>query len=322
MKFSKLCFILLLFSATFLQAQVVLPYSINKEGLPSDTARLAVSHTNDGLKPGSFALIGIQEKDVAPDFVLYDTAGVPCQLSKLLAEGKPVLLVAVSYTCPQSRQGIGTRLRELSQRFGNVINIRLIYIIEAHPASPDVCPYTGVAYTTEANVRDSVLFRQPKTYLERKEIAKELIRDLNVSVPVLIDSPDNSWWLNFGPAPNNAYLITPSGMVYKKYAWLANPNFGTDITILRRDETAMKTDFSKKVYIEKGQELNGRSTLYVNGQHYSLDIFNASGKILHHKDNVDAAQLDLDKIRLPKGEYRIVVKTIEGYSYCLPYSRE
>jgi hypothetical protein len=322
MKFFKLCFISFLLSVTFLNAQVVLPYAINKEGLPADTAKLVMSKTDNGLKPGYFATCGIQEKDIAPDFTLYDTAGVPCQLSKLLAEGKPVLLIAASYTCPQSRQNITTRLVELSKRFGSRINIRLIYIIEAHPVAPDACPYTGIPYTTEANEKDSILFPQPKTYAERRKMAAILAKNLDVTIPILIDSPDNSWWLTYGPAPNNAYLITPTGMVYKKYAWLANPNFGTDITILIRDETAMKSNFSNTVHIEKGGESGKHSILYVSGLHYSIDVFNDAGKIVNHKSSVDAGTFDLDKIKLTTGEYKVVVKTAEGYSYCLRYKRE
>jgi hypothetical protein len=321
MKLFRLCFVLVLLSAMVAKAQVVLPYAINKEGLPADTTTLTISRTDNGLKPGYFATCGIQEKDIAPDFTLYDTAGVPCQLSKLLAEGKPVLLVAASYTCPQSRQNLTTRLVELAKRFAGKVNIRVIYIIEAHPVAPDACPYTGIPYTTEANEKDSILFAQPKTYLERKKMASVLAKNLNITVPVLIDSPDNAWWLTYGPAPNNAYLIAPTGMVYKKYAWLANPNFGTDLSILLRDATAMKTDFSKTVYIEKGGESAKHSLLYVSGTNYSIDVFNAAGKIVHHKSSIESATFDLDKIRLAKGEYKIVVKTTEGYSYCLSYLR-
>jgi hypothetical protein len=93
-----------------------------------------------------------------------------------------------------------------------------------------------------------------------------------------------------------------------------------DLSILLRDETAMKMDFSSKVYIEKNA--SNHSILHTTGLHYDLNVFNASGKIIRQKSAIDTSILDLNKVKLSKGEYRIVIKTTEGYSYCLRYLRE
>lgn len=321
MNFSKLISLLFICCVSLLQAQVVLPFAINKEGLPADTSKLSFSQTEGGLTPGFFSTCGIQIADFAPDFVLYDTAGTACQLSKMLADGKPALLIAASYTCPQSRKNISDKLDILNRLYGDKVNIRLIYTIEAHPVEPDICPYTGEVYTTGANFRDSILFRQPGTYLQRKKMAQKLIREFAVTVPVLIDSPDNAWWRNFGPAPNNAYLISPRGVVVEKYGWLENPNFGNDIMDLLKDKPAMQTNIQNEIYIgkEKGTE---DPTLFIkNGDDFSLDLYDATGKIVYADENESATALNLDKIPVAEGEYTLVVKISEGESYCLRYSR-
>jgi hypothetical protein len=320
MKFYKLFLFLFILSASLLQAQAVLPFAINKEGLPTDTSKLSFSQSEGGITPGFFSTCGIQINDFAPDFVLYDTAGTACQLSKMLTDGKPVLLIAASYTCPQSRKNIKDKLEILTRLYSDKVNIRLIYTIEAHPVEPDICPYTGAVYTTGANFRDSILFRQPETYLQRKKMAARLIRELKITVPVLIDTPDNAWWRNFGPAPNNAYLISPRGVVIEKYGWLENPNFGTDITDLLKDKAAMQTNTQNEIYIEKDKG-TGWPMLFIkeSGRSFSVDVYDASGEIIYTIVKDTGSPLGLNTIPVAKEEYKLVVKISEGQSYCLPY---
>ncbi len=309
------------FLVAFVDAQITLPYKINKEGLPADTSSIAKSKTSGGTTPGYFATSGYQEGDLVAEFWLYDTAGKVCQLSKLLAEGKPVLLIAASYTCPQSRKNIETKLQTLNAIYGTKVNIRLIYVIEAHPSQPDICPYTGAVYTTGANFRDSILFRQPKTYAERKIMAGHLIRQQEVNVPVLLDSPDNAYWRHFGPAPNNAYLLTPNGVVYKKYAWLENPNFGDNITELLRDKAAMKINIEKELYVEKNAA--GASIMHVKERgRYAMLMYNSTGKIVFANSNMTVTEYNLNTLNLPKGEYSIVIKKSISDTHCVPYQRE
>jgi hypothetical protein len=321
MKFSITAFILFMFSSAFMQAQIVLPYAINKEGLPADTSKLAFSASEGGVTPGFFATCGIEQDEIAPDFVLYDTAGAPCRLSKLLTDGKPVLLIAASYTCPQSRKNIKDKLAILDGMFGKKVNIRLIYTIEAHPADPDICPYTGEPFITGANMREKVIFGQPTTYGQRKKMAKMLIDKLDIKVPVLIDSPDNAWWLTYGPAPNNAYLISPRGMVFRKYGWLENPNFANDVNILIQNRESMKTDIQNEIFIREEKE-NGHSVLCIkNNFDFTLNIVDASGKVVSSSEYTATHEIDLDKIDIAAGEYSIVIKGPAGQSFCLRYSR-
>lgn len=304
--------------------QVRLPYSLNSEILATDSTKNAVGLALGSMAPGYFASCGLPEKEIVPDFVLYDTAGVPCRLSLLLAEGKPVLLVAVSFTCPQSRKSMNEPLSTIFKTHGKDINIRLVYVIDAHPKSPDVCPYSGEVFTTPNNFRDSILLLQPKTYSERKELAKDFIKREKPGVPVLIDSPDNIFWKTFGPAPNNAYLLTPTGMIYKKYGWFENPkaNISGDISRLLANAVLMKKDFSKDVWIAESTTTGHASLFIGNGAHYEISIVDTSGKRVFNNKLVVSKELDLEKIKISPGEYSIVIKTSVGLSYCIPYKRQ
>lgn len=304
--------------------QVRLPYLITDGQQPTDSAKTAADLALGSMAPGYFSSCGLPEKEIAPDFILYDTAGVPCQLSVLLAEGKPVLLITVSLTCPQSRKSINEPLATIYKTHGRDINIRLIYVIDAHPKSPDVCPYSGEVFTTPNNFRDSILLLQPKTYSERKELAKKFIGRENPGVPVLIDSPENIFWKTFGPAPNNAYLLTPTGMIYKKYGWFENPkgDISGDITRMLASPVLMKKDISKDVWIAKSTTSGNTSLFIGNGAHYEISIIDQKGKKLFNNKLVVAKELDLEKIQIPNGEYSIVVKTSVGLSYCIPYKRQ
>lgn len=158
--------------------------------------------------------------------------------------------------------------------------------------------------------------------LLKVEEAKQLIGEFGIKVPVLIDSPDNAWWLNYGPAPNNAYLISPRGMVFRKYGWLENPNFINDVKLLIQDKEAVKTDIRNEIFITKEKE-SGHSILHVkNNFGFTLNIIDATGKIVSTSDYTATHELDLDKIEVADGEYSIVIKGPAGQSFCLRYSRD
>jgi hypothetical protein len=102
--------------------------------------------------------------------------------------------------------------------YGAQLKIFIVYVVEAHPII-DVSPYSGTVWVPSANYTDNVLFRQPATYGQRKEIIDSLLAHYTINAPILIDGPCNNWWLNYGPSPNNAYLIDTNGVVFAKNAW-------------------------------------------------------------------------------------------------------
>jgi len=57
---------------------------------------------------------------------------------------------------------------------------------------------------------------------------------MTMNAPVFIDGVCDPWLRKFGPAPNNAYLITTQGIVYSKHPWFnkAPLNMTNDINNL------------------------------------------------------------------------------------------
>lgn len=152
-----------------------------------------------------------------PDFTLYDTQGNPFTLSEALRTGKPVLLINGSYTCPVFREKMPL-VNEVVRDYGDKLIVALIYTLEAHPLT-DTSVYYGYVNTSKPNYDDGVLYRQPVTYGERKQVAADMLAALKIDAPVYIDGPCNEWWSVFGPAPNNAFLIDTAGRVFAKHGW-------------------------------------------------------------------------------------------------------
>lgn len=184
---------------------------------------------------GNFNASGLQAGDTIPGFRFYDRNGVSYDAQSLLQSGKPLLVIGGSYTCPVFRQKIA-RINQIATQFSGQLNILVVYVVEAHPKSPDVSPYSGNVWTTSDNQSEGVLYLQPTTYGARKQTLSDMLAKAayTLSVPVVIDGPCNQWWSTFGPAPNNAYLIKPNGVIYKKHGWFdKNPdNMVSDITAL------------------------------------------------------------------------------------------
>jgi len=193
--------------------QPVLLPSIGVNGLPADNDSVC-------LVPwylGSFYSSGLQIADTAYEFKLYDISGDSMLLSSALSSNKPVLLIAGSYTCPVFRQKIPV-INDLASIYAGLINIYIIYTLEAHPYL-DTSVYFGYVNTTTANIQEGILYEQPKTYGERKAVVADMLSDLSIQAPVYLDGPCNNWWNTYGPAPNNAYLIDTNGVVISKHGW-------------------------------------------------------------------------------------------------------
>src|SRR5690242_20804593 len=86
-----------LFYSTFAYSQL-LP-SIGIGSLPNDNDAVC----NIPVYTGSFDNSGYFVGDTVPDFTLYDMNGDSVNLASVLNNGKPVLLVGGSYTCPVFR---------------------------------------------------------------------------------------------------------------------------------------------------------------------------------------------------------------------------
>lgn len=165
---------------------------------------------------GSFYTTGYQVGDTVPDFKLYSLTGDSLILSNELQNGKPVLLIAGSLTCPVFRSKVQF-INQVMATYGSSVNVFVIYTIEAHPTDTSI--YSGNINTTSQNINDGVLFPNPLTYGDRKQMVDTMANWVNLNAPVFIDGPCNEWWNNFGPAPNNSYLIDTNGIVVSKHGW-------------------------------------------------------------------------------------------------------
>ena len=223
----KIYSLFFLFSIFIVKGQNLKP-SIGLVNLPADASTICAIPTYTG----SFTTSGYMAGDTIPHFQLYDKNGTGMDVLTVLQTGKPLLLIAGAYTCPVFRQKI-VRINQVAATYSNQINIYVVYVVEAHPVTPDVSPYSGGVWTTSENQTEGILYAQPTTYGVKKQMVNNMLANnlYTLSVPVLIDGPCNAWWLNFGPAPNNAYLIWPNGVIYKKHGWFdkAPENIMTDI---------------------------------------------------------------------------------------------
>lgn len=166
---------------------------------------------------GSFYTSGLQAGDTAYDFTLYNLSGDSLNLETALSNGRPVLLIAGSYTCPVYRDMVPV-INDVVNTYAGQLDVYIIYTIEAHP-DIDTSVYFGYVHTGTPNIQAGILYRQPTTYGERKVIVDDMLDSMTTLAPVFIDGPCNNWWSTYGPAPNNSYLIDTNGIIFSKHGW-------------------------------------------------------------------------------------------------------
>ena len=199
---------------------------LNSTPYDSDTACYFTPYT------GSFNTTGYQAGDTVNDFTLFSINGDTLNLRRELEKGKPVVLISSSYTCPVFR-GKVPAINSLIDIYSDSVSIFIIYTIEAHP-NIDISPYFGFVNTGQQNINEGILYRLATNYSDRKYVVNRMDSGMTINAPVFIDGPCDPWLRHFGPAPNNAYLITPQGIVYSKHAWYnkAPQNMAHDIDSL------------------------------------------------------------------------------------------
>lgn len=84
-----------------------------------------------------------------------------------------------------------------------------VYIQEAHPSD---------IWQMASNVREDVVFRDPRTDAERSEVAGACVRRLGIRFPALIDGIENRVERLYTGWPDRIYLINREGKVAYKSA--------------------------------------------------------------------------------------------------------
>ena len=84
-----------------------------------------------------------------------------------------------------------------------------VYIEEAHPSD---------IWQMRSNIREGVIFRNPRTDGERFQVAESCVRTLGIRFPALIDGIDNTVERLYTGWPDRLLLIGRDGRVVYKSA--------------------------------------------------------------------------------------------------------
>ncbi len=95
-------------------------------------------------------------------------------------------------------------LDNLYKKYKDQAAFFIVYIREAHPSGPR---------QSAENVKDKVVFKQPKTQKERAVVAESCLRELNLSLPFLLDDIEDSTEKAYSAWPNRIYVIDLEGKV-------------------------------------------------------------------------------------------------------------
>jgi iodothyronine deiodinase-like protein len=95
-------------------------------------------------------------------------------------------------------------IEKLYATYKNRAHIYLVYIREAHPTDGWALP------------RNQFQITDPKTLEERRKVARAFAAQLNVSIPILVDTIDDRLEKAYHGWPDRIYLIDTQGKVALK----------------------------------------------------------------------------------------------------------
>ncbi|MDR7159099.1 redoxin domain-containing protein [Arthrobacter sp. BE255] len=135
--------------------------------------------------------------DKIPHIDLPTTEGGRFSSDSIAADGRPVLLVFGSLTCPAT-ESAGRRLPDLHRTYGDAVRFVAVNVREAHPG---------------ANIP------QPRVIEEKMRNARSLESHHGFAFEVAVDDIDGTVHRAFGTRPSSAYLIDPSGTIVFRAHW-------------------------------------------------------------------------------------------------------
>jgi hypothetical protein len=101
--------------------------------------------------------------------------------------------------------------------FADRVHFVHVYNIEAHPQSPDPCPYVGAVAENAYSI-----VAQPLSLDARVENAARIGRTLSPEQLMLLDdlkTQINPVWCTYGPAPSSGFLIAQDGTIAVAQLW-------------------------------------------------------------------------------------------------------
>ncbi len=142
----------------------------------------------------------------APDFTLRTVDGKEAiTLSKQVGP-KPVVLIFGNFTCGPFRSQAGN-VEKLYRRYKDRATFVMVYVREAHPTD---------GWRMESNDRVEVSIAQPRSDAERIKVAQTCSKRLDLGMPMLVDTIDDTVGARYSGMPSRLYLIDHRGRVAYK----------------------------------------------------------------------------------------------------------
>jgi thiol-disulfide isomerase/thioredoxin len=137
--------------------------------------------------------------DPLPKSELFTTEGEPTSIESL-ANGKPVLLIFGSLTCPMTASAVPV-LKALYREFGERVEFVMVNVREAHPGEH---------------------YPQPDTVDEKLAHARELANFYSMPWAVVSDDIEGHLHRSLDPKPNSAFLIDAGGVIVFRSLWASD----------------------------------------------------------------------------------------------------
>ena len=139
----------------------------------------------------------------AADFALEKLDGRPVQLSSF--KGKVLVVLFGNYSSPGFRDRADD-YEQLRKQFANRAEFLIVYTRESHPVGEG-------GWEVERNKHAHVLVEQPKTFEERKALARQAKQAVRLTIPIAIDTMDDKTAKDYGGFTTRAVVIGRDGTV-------------------------------------------------------------------------------------------------------------
>jgi hypothetical protein len=95
-------------------------------------------------------------------------------------------------------------LEELGVRYGDEVAFYVVYIREAHPED---------GWILQENRNEEIALRDPTSLAERADVADTRAARLALTLPVVVDGPDDAIARAYGGWPDRLYLVDRGGRI-------------------------------------------------------------------------------------------------------------
>ncbi len=148
----------------------------------------------------------------APNFsapLLGQDGAVSDQIIELRSlSGRPVGLLFGSYTCPIFRNQLA-RYEQIHRQLKSQVNFLCVYILEAHPEDGWRVPH---------NWEQDICFKTPQSVAERARIAHLCRSEQGLTIPIVMDTMDDTLLTRYAGSPERLYVIGADGTVLHRSA--------------------------------------------------------------------------------------------------------